>query len=190
MGQYWHTKHQPLHFPTGKSRWTTRSKWPCACRLGRTAPIPSGSSHRRQYHSRKPRDQLHKGDAIELFWDGNLQGDFGINNYNEDDVQLIFTPGSIVGNFDNLYYVNHSGSGNNGNGIEVWSWQTEVGYNLEIRIPWAVLGVQPQSGATFGYAIALSDDDTPGSAEQETQLATTNNPLQQPTGWSNFILNP
>lgn len=136
-------------------------------------------------------DQLHNGDAIQLFWDSNLEGDFAVNQYNGDDIQIIFTPGSIVNNLNNLYYVYQSGGGNNGDGIEVWSWQTEVGYDLEIRIPWTVLGAYPQSGATFGYAIAFSDDDTPGSAEQETQLATTiNNPQQQPTRWGNFILEP
>lgn len=136
-------------------------------------------------------DQLRNGDAIELFWDSNLEGDFAVNQYNGDDTQIVFTPSGIVDNLDNLYYVYQSGGGNNGDGIEVWSWQTEVGYDLEIRIPWSVLGVYPQSGATFGYAIAFSDDDTPGSAEQETQLATTiNNPQQQPTQWGNFILEP
>ncbi len=136
-------------------------------------------------------DQLRNGDAIELFWDSNLEEDFGINQYNGDDTQIAFTPGGIVDNLDNLYYVYQSGGGNNGDGIEVWSWKTTVGYNLEIRIPWTVLGTNPQSGATFGYAITFSDDDTPGSAEQETQLATTiNNPQLQPTGWGNFILEP
>ncbi|MGB0383320.1 MAG: sugar-binding protein [Ardenticatenaceae bacterium] len=136
-------------------------------------------------------DQLHNGDGIELFWDGNLAEDFEVNSYNGDDVQIVFTPGSLVNNESNLYYVHHSGSGNNGQGIEVWSWQTATGYNIEIRIPWSVLAVTPQSGATFGYAIALSDNDTPGSGEQETQIATTiNPPRQQPTAWSNFILDP
>ena len=136
-------------------------------------------------------DQLRNGDAIELFWDSNLEGDFAVNQYNGDDTQIAFTPGGIIGNLDNLYYVYQSSNGSNGEGIEVWSWRTGTGYDLEIRIPWSVLGTRPQDGAIFGYAIAFSDDDTPGSAEQESQLATSiTNPLRQPTTWSNFILEP
>lgn len=135
-------------------------------------------------------DLLYRGDAIEFFWDSDLQGDFEVNRYNEDEVQAIVSPGNFAGREPSTWVYN-SATGNFRNEIDMATQRTSAGYDVEIRIPWEQLSVQPRIGNVYGYAIALSDDDTPGSSDQETQLSTTpQRPFNNPTDWGNFILNP
>ncbi|MGB0385113.1 MAG: protein kinase domain-containing protein [Ardenticatenaceae bacterium] len=133
---------------------------------------------------------LYQGDSIELFWDIDLPGDFNEDSYNADDAQMVFTPGDPLED-QPAAWVYFSPTGNFRDQIQVDGGLSEAGYDLEVRIPWSGLAITPQSGQVYGYAIALSDDDSLGSGEQETQMSTTPNaPFQNPAGWANFILEP
>lgn len=135
-------------------------------------------------------DLLYRGDAVEFFWDSDLQGDFAAEQYNEDEVQAIVSPGNFAGR-DPSTWVYSSATGNFRDEIDVAARRTSAGYDVELRIPWGRLSVQPRTGNVYGYAIALSDDDTLGSGEQETQVATApQRPFNNPRGWGNFILDP
>lgn len=133
-------------------------------------------------------DLLIRGDALEFFWDSDLQGDFEVNQYNEDEIQGVMSPGNFAGNAPSAWVY---GANNFRDEISVATSRTPQGYDLEIRIPWARLSVLPRVGNVYGYAIALSDDDSPGSGEQETQVSVTvNRPYPQPLNWTNFVLEP
>jgi hypothetical protein len=62
-------------------------------------------------------------------------------------------------------------------------------YALEVAIPWSTFKVTPSAGQTYGLALALNDDDTPGSAEQQTQVTNGKGQrLADPTTWSTLVL--
>jgi hypothetical protein len=49
--------------------------------------------------------------------------------------------------------------------------------------------VTPRAGNTYGFALALNDDDTPGSAEQQTQVTSRDEQeLADPTTWGVLVL--
>lgn len=131
-------------------------------------------------------EQLVFGDAIELYWDSDLEGDFDIDVYNEDDSQMVFSSTSQDG-FPAFWVHKAPNSGN----IEIGSTFTEMGYNVEVRIPWSLLAVIPTENAIFGYAVTIIDNDTEGTRQQESQMSTTPRaPYTHPTYWGNFILAP
>ena len=131
-------------------------------------------------------EQLVFGDGIELYWDSDLEGDFNIDGYNDDDSQIVFSPTS--GNNFPAFWVHFSP---NTADIQIASTFTEVGYNVEVRIPWSLLGVVPTENAIFGVAVTIIDNDTEGTSQQETMISTTPRaPYTHPTYWGNFILDP
>ncbi|MCB0075960.1 MAG: SH3 domain-containing protein [Anaerolineales bacterium] len=137
-------------------------------------------------------EEYYKGDSIEFFIDRDLEGDFDVAQYNGDDLQGVVTPG----NFEDrspAARVWTPATTNFANEMQLAAQRTEDGYAMEFSVPWARIGVVPQAGAYFGYAIALSDDDTPKPSppEQETQMSTsTRLPYPTPPHWGNMILQP
>ena len=115
-----------------------------------------------------------KGDEVEFFWDGDLQGDFYDTAYTDDDRQLGMSPG----NFDNI--------GPNAveyrpdlqvltaNQLPVAARRvigTGGNFVLEAHIPWTVLNTAPEVNATYGMCIALSDNDHVGESRQDTMVS-------------------
>jgi len=63
------------------------------------------------------------------------------------------------------------------------------GYALEVAIPWQLFGVTPSAGQRYGLALTLNDDDTSGSAEQQSQVTNrAGQKLADPTTWSILVL--
>lgn len=141
-------------------------------------------------------DLLVRGDAVELFWDADLARDFDVDSYNEDESQMVLSPGNFAGRTPSVWVYNSPSEefrqpATFTSRIIVGATRTGAGYDIEMQIPWAALGVTPRATAIFGYAVALSDDDSPGSGQQETQIATSPRlPYPHPTHWGNFILEP
>ncbi|MBL8055521.1 MAG: LCP family protein [Anaerolineales bacterium] len=67
----------------------------------------------------------------------------------------------------------------------------EGGYALEAAVPWEALGLAPFATEGFGFTLAVNDDDTPGSAEQETQVVNVKGArLPDPRTWGVMTLDP
>jgi hypothetical protein len=63
------------------------------------------------------------------------------------------------------------------------------GYALEVAIPWKLFHNSAEAGQSFGFALALNDDDTPGSPEQQTQATNRKGQkLADPTTWGILFL--
>ncbi len=136
-------------------------------------------------------DQLYRGDSLEVWLDAQLAADGNSHELNGDDYQLGISPGNITSPVG---------------GPEAYLWQPlsqpravpEVvitprlgpgDYALEVAIPWKLFGLTPSAGQSFGFALALNDDDTPGSAEQQTQVTNRKGQkLSDPTTWSILVL--
>ena len=131
---------------------------------------------------------MYKGDDIEIQLDAQLEADFTDDKLSDDDNQI----GLSAVNFDDRppeAYV-WLPSERSGTMIEMAARQTANGYVLEAAIPWWVLGVQPQPERAYGFALSLSDNDTPDTSEQECMISTSPNrtTYDDPTLLGNLIL--
>lgn len=132
---------------------------------------------------------LYKGDEVELQLDTNLAGDYFSNILSADDYQIGLSPG----NFSSLR-------------TESWRWYPRStrgplsvisihvksrsdGYDLEAKIPWSVVGVSPSEGASYGFALSISDNDLKGAPVQQSMVSSVSSrTLSNPTTWGTLVL--
>lgn len=136
-------------------------------------------------------ENLFQGDSLEVWFDADLRGDGAHTELNADDYQLGLSPGNLTSP--------HGGP-------EAFLWQPVLDkkpipgaivvgrlldsrYALEVAIPWSTFKVTPAAGQSYGFALALNDDDTPGSAEQQSQVTNgMGQMLADPTTWGILVL--
>lgn len=136
---------------------------------------------------------IFKGDSLELLLDSNLQDDYNDTKLGSDDFQLGFTPGeNKIGGPDAYLWFPKNKAGKP-NGVTVAAFQDETGngFYLEAAIPWSTFGVTPVAGATFGFVLSVSDNDTPATTEQQSLISSVSTrKLTNPTTWGTLILDP
>lgn len=110
---------------------------------------------------------LYLGDSLEFWLDSDLAGDFTDSNMSDDDYQIGISPGDF---------------GVVPAGIFLWRplvqegslseplvvRQIAGGYQFEFGLAWSDLAVTPASGRAYGFTFCLSDNDRPGTREQQT----------------------
>jgi len=134
------------------------------------------------------------GDSLELQFDTNIQADYG-PGVNSDDYQYVISPGNFGDRAPGSFRFRGDAQGvmNDfiGSGAQVAAQQTAAGYNIEMRIPWTDLSIQPAAGSLLGAAFSINDLDTPGTAVQELMLSHV--PTRRwldPSSWGSFVLEP
>lgn len=128
-----------------------------------------------------------RGDEIELFFDGDLRGDFYAESPNSDDTQLGLSPG----NFDDLppSAVQYRPDIRSASDVDLAARASGSGYALEAAIPWSLLRVEPAAGAVYGFCLALSDNDQAGQASQDSMVSHCPRLISSnPTTWSSLEL--
>lgn len=132
---------------------------------------------------------MFRGDSVELWIDADLQDDFDKQQGDADDWQFGLSPGDFQAlRPEGVVYIPVRDLNLNRQ-IVVNAQPDGSGYTLEASIRWSVLHVQPQHGMVLGYTIDLSDNDVPGTAQQQTEV--TQNPrfeFNVPTTFANLIL--
>jgi hypothetical protein len=74
-------------------------------------------------------------------------------------------------------------------GVNLAAKLTPGGYEMEIAVPWQIFNVAPFAGEGFAFTLTLNDDDTPGSAEQESQVSSVKDrKLIDPLTWGILVL--
>ncbi|MGH2542253.1 MAG: sugar-binding protein, partial [Ardenticatenaceae bacterium] len=136
--------------------------------------------------------ELYRGDAVELWIDADLAGDFEeaeANRTLQDDFQFAFS----AGNFSTLrpegviYFPERDEAHNRQ--LRVRAEPLGNGYTLEASIPWSLLEVEPRENLVLGYAVVLNDNDTPPSEEPQTQIASNREtPFRRPLTLGNLVL--
>ena len=111
---------------------------------------------------------LYRGDGGEIQFDANLGGDFNDTAFGSDDFHIGISPGDF-GRLAPEAYLWTPGDRREPS-ILVAASPTGNGYELEIALPWRVLGVTPADGSAFGFCFCLYDNDQRGAAEHETIL--------------------
>lgn len=134
---------------------------------------------------------IFRGDSLEILLDSDLAGDFNSSELSTDDYQLGLTPGEDkIGGPDTYVWFPFNKAGRPAD-VKVSARQDETGngYYLEAAIPWTVFGLTPVSGNRFGFALSSSDNDTPGTAEQQSMISSSPaRRLTDPTTWGTLIL--
>ncbi|MEK7276410.1 MAG: sugar-binding protein [Chloroflexota bacterium] len=134
---------------------------------------------------------IFKGDSLELMLDGDLAGDFDDAHLSADDFQLGLSPGNLTtGNPPaqsyQWYPADRAGAPP---GVAVAAAPLDSGYVVEAAIPWSVFNRSPTAGDHFGFALSVSDNDTPGTAEQQSLISIVGTrKLTDPTTWGTLIL--
>ncbi|MCF8413705.1 MAG: T9SS type A sorting domain-containing protein [Melioribacteraceae bacterium] len=100
--------------------------------------------------------EWYKDDCVEVFIDGNNSKGTSYDGVN--DFQFGFRWDDENINFGN-------NSLNRTTGIEFITYKTQIGYNLEAKIPWATIGVTPQTNSRIGFDVGVDDDDNGGDRE-------------------------
>jgi hypothetical protein len=135
------------------------------------------------------KEYIYKGDSLEILLDTDLKGDFSITTLSPDDFQLGLSPGALSGDTPEAYLWFPTEYTRALTEVKVAAQPDGSGYRLEAAIPWSVLKVTPAAGTAYGFVLSASDNDTPGTAAQETLITTTAaRKLTNPTTWGTLIL--
>lgn len=103
-------------------------------------------------------DDFWLDDCVEVFVDAdNSKSD----SYGDNDYQFHF--GWAEAN-PSMGESQHNQTG----GVEFAVGRADAGYRVEIKFPWATLGVEPSAGAKIGLDVHVNDDDDGG--ERDTKL--------------------
>ena len=127
-------------------------------------------------------------DALLVCMDTDLRGDFDSPQRNVDDVQLWLTAGAPkVGENLGVYQTAPANLRGLRQEAALFAWaypsDSERGYILEAALPWEVLGVQPQAGDEFGFAVVISDNDSDQAARQSLVGGVYGWKAADPTTW-------
>jgi hypothetical protein len=135
---------------------------------------------------------LYRGDSLELQVDANLAGDFDDATLSGDDFQLGLSPGSNRDNPEAYLWNPAERSGvPAGLALVTRAAAGAGGYNLEVAIPWSLYGITPSGGLRLGFALNSSDNDSPGTAEQQTMISSVSTrTLLNPMTWGTLQLDP
>lgn len=138
-------------------------------------------------------EALFRGDSLELLVDTALDADFGSAQLSGDDYQLGLSPGTSAGDAPEsfLWFPPERDRAPVGDyTIVVAARRAEAGYTLEAAIPWlAFRYAAPPAGWRAGFVLALSDNDTPDTAEQQSMVASVpGRRLTDPTTWGTLEL--
>lgn len=134
---------------------------------------------------------IYKGDSFELLFDRELQADIHDQSLNGDDYQIILSPGrgGPGGPVEAYQYHPTSLEGTRKEIHIACQYQNKI-HRCEAAIPWTVLGLlKPERGSTYGFAISPSDNDEPGTMQQQTVISNSYlRRLTDPTTWLQLVL--
>jgi hypothetical protein len=135
-------------------------------------------------------DQLYKGDSIEVLFDSEFYDDFDNTSLNNDDYQVGINPGHTSPKGPKEAYVfypaNQVGPRDD---IDIATKRTGGITRIEVAIPWTTFNVVPETGAHYGFAMGISDNDDPVRDQQQTFVSNIRKrTLANPTTWGDLTL--
>jgi len=162
-----------------------------------------------KYVQEAAKEKIYLGDSIEILFDRYVSYDYYLQAMTADDYQIGISPG--MGGI--VCYINPGKVASmvsticEPNPPEAYKWfpKTEVGeitvmkvgaleggkgYQVEMKIPWSVLGVtNPSAGDHYGFAISINDNDNAGTLKQQTVVSNVPGRFYaDPTTWGDLYL--
>ncbi len=164
-------------------------------------------------------EKIYLGDGIEILFDRYVSYDYYLQAMTADDYQIGISPGKggIVyyisgGKVASMSFSNPTPTpcaptpcAPNPPEAYIWFPKTEAGettkikigvletgegYQIELKIPWSLLGVtNPSVGDHFGFALSINDNDKAGTKEQQTVVSNVPTRFYaDPTTWGDLYL--
>ncbi len=142
-----------------------------------------------EYVQGATREELFKGDSLEIQFDTDLLGDFFTKALTGDDVQIGISGGSSPGVNPEAYLWVPADDARRLKQVKIGAITTTEGYQIEAAIPWSVFGVSPAKNQHYGFVFSISDNDNAAKNLQQTMVS--NDPsrsLTDPTTWGDLLL--
>jgi len=139
------------------------------------------------------RQNIYKGDSLEILFDSHVSNDYYLNSLNWDDYQIGISPGkgNPSANTTECYIWYPTAKEGSTCDIKSAAKESGLGYFLEMAIPWDLFDITPVEGRTYGFAISISDNDKAGSAVQQSMVSNVKTrSFLNPTTWGNLVLKP
>jgi hypothetical protein len=167
-----------------------------------------------RYVQEAAKEKIYLGDSIEILFDRYVSDDYYLQAMTADDYQIGISPGKggIVcyingGKVASMSLIVPTPTSCGTNPPEAYKWFpktqagviTEIkigaleggeGYQIELKIPWSLLGVtNPSAGDHFGFAISINDNDNVGTQKQQTVVSNVPTRFYaDPTTWGDLFL--
>jgi len=133
---------------------------------------------------------IYLGDSIEILFDRDLLGDFFSAVLSNDDYQLGISPGNPdVNGTKEAYLWYPSGIAGARPDVKIAAVRASGVTRVEAAIPWGTFGVVPALDQRYGFALSISDNDSPGTQRQESMVSSIRTRrLTDPTSWGEMLL--
>ena len=162
-----------------------------------------------KYVQEATKEKIYLGDSIEIVFDRYVSYDYYLQAMTSDDYQIGISPGkgAIVCYINTGKVASMVSTTSSPNPPEAYKWfpKTEAGkitvmkivaqegakgYQVEMKIPWSLLGVtNPSKGDHFGFAISINDNDNVGTLKQQTVVSNVpGRYFADPTTWGDLYL--
>ena len=170
-----------------------------------------------KYVQEAVQEQIYLGDSIEILFDRYVSADYYLQAMTSDDYQIGISPGkggilkvcsAGSGNLSSMSFIpTATPTPCTAKPPQAYVWfpktkagkTTEIsigaltggkGYQIELKIPWSLLGVSnPSAGDHFGFAVSISDNDRTGKLEQQTVVSNVaTRYFADPTTWGDLYL--
>lgn len=132
---------------------------------------------------------MYRGDDVEIQLDADLPADYSSASLSADDFQIGLSPGNFGSISPEAHLWFPRSQEQTLTSVVVEATATNGGYLLEAKIPWSIFGVIPQAGDRFGFALSLSDNDSPGVSTWQSMVSSVSTRrVADPTTWGTLIL--
>lgn len=134
--------------------------------------------------------KLYLGDSLEVLLDTQVSKDYYLPELSGDDFQLGISPGyAALNNSPEAYLWYPSKLAGSQQKVKIASIAADLGYRVEVKIPWELLGIDPDIGQHYGFAFSISDNDNVNREVQQSMTSiVSTRMLTDPTTWGDLEL--
>lgn len=143
-----------------------------------------------KYVQNATRENLFKGDSLDILLDVDVSGDYHLGALNGDDYQLGISPGSPApNNVREAYLWFPEAEAGKVDGVSIAARARGDGYVVEASVPWNVFDITPAAGQHYGFAFSISDNDNQSQNVQQSMVSYVPvRVLTDPRTWGDLTL--
>lgn len=142
------------------------------------------------YAQNAKRQDLFKGDSLDLLIDTDVPSDYHQGSLSGDDYQIGISPGRPAPNNEQEAYLWYPEAEEGKlNGAAIAAKPRRDGYIVEASIPWDIFDVDPEEGQHFGFVFSISDNDNRQQNIQQSMVSFVPiRVLSDPRTWGDLTL--
>lgn len=134
--------------------------------------------------------KLYLGDSLEVLLDSQVSKDYYLAELSGDDFQLGISPGyTALNNAPEAYLWFPRKIAGSQPKVKIAAVAADLGYRVEVKIPWELFGIDPDIGQHYGFAFSISDNDNINREVQQSMVSiVSTRELGDPTTWGDLEL--